>query len=317
MVVAVASLAACGAPPNLLPKERPPQLSRAAPDGNGQTGTVGAALPVPLRVRATHEGLPVEGTRIQWRVSGSGAEMQPSVSVTGPDGIASTTWLLPRHAGPKFAVAAVLGPGDEQALEFTADALPDVAERIIIESGADQFGTVGEPLPTTLRVRVADRYDNPVGGIAVTWQVTAGGGAPDPAGSITDATGSAAVAWTLGPVEGTQSLVARLDGMNVPPIEFTAVATPVPIARVDVMVSNLLFYPASITISPGTSVAWTMVATGAVPHSVRSNGATRFTSSPILLGVGSYFTHTFTEPGVYQYDCAVHGAAMTGTITVQ
>jgi plastocyanin len=29
------------------------------------------------------------------------------------------------------------------------------------------------------------------------------------------------------------------------------------------------------------------------------------------------YTRTFTAPGTYNYHCAVHGAAMAGTITVQ
>jgi plastocyanin len=28
------------------------------------------------------------------------------------------------------------------------------------------------------------------------------------------------------------------------------------------------------------------------------------------------YTFTFNTPGVYTYDCAVHGALMTGTVTV-
>jgi plastocyanin len=34
-------------------------------------------------------------------------------------------------------------------------------------------------------------------------------------------------------------------------------------------------------------------------------------------GDGMTYTFTFTTPGTYSYDCAVHGAAMTGRIVVQ
>ena len=35
-----------------------------------------------------------------------------------------------------------------------------------------------------------------------------------------------------------------------------------------------------------------------------------------MAGAGSTHQATFTSPGSYQYDCAVHGQLMTGTIVV-
>ena len=71
--------------------------------------------------------------------------------------------------------------------------------------------------------------------------------------------------------------------------------------------------PALDTIAAGTTVTWTW--TGALPHGVRSVGTPSFTSSPTHTGSGTYAA-TFTNPGVYQYDCSVHGQAMTGRIVV-
>ena len=75
--------------------------------------------------------------------------------------------------------------------------------------------------------------------------------------------------------------------------------------------------PAVDTVAAGTTVTWTWTGTGGQPHSVLSQGAPSFTSSGILTGSGMTYTFTFTTPGTYQYDCAVHGSAMTGTIVVQ
>jgi plastocyanin len=36
-----------------------------------------------------------------------------------------------------------------------------------------------------------------------------------------------------------------------------------------------------------------------------------------MSGNGKTYSVTFTTPGTYQYDCAVHGEQMTGTIVVQ
>jgi hypothetical protein len=45
-------------------------------------------------------------------------------------------------------------------------------------------------------------------------------------------------------------------------------------------------------------------------------GSPSFTSSGILSGAGNTYQFTFTAPGTYQYDCAVHGQLMTGSIVV-
>lgn len=72
--------------------------------------------------------------------------------------------------------------------------------------------------------------------------------------------------------------------------------------------------PAVDTIPVGSTVTWTW--TGSLPHSVQSMGSPSFVSSGTKTGSGT-FAVKFTVPGSYQYNCAVHGTAMTGTIVVQ
>jgi plastocyanin len=72
--------------------------------------------------------------------------------------------------------------------------------------------------------------------------------------------------------------------------------------------------PAVDTIPVGGSVTWTW--TGSLPHGVQSLGSTSFPGSTIKMGGGTYAV-AFTTPGTYQYDCAVHGTAMRGTVVVQ
>jgi len=68
------------------------------------------------------------------------------------------------------------------------------------------------------------------------------------------------------------------------------------------------------TIAVGATVTWSW--TGSLPHSVQSVGSTNFASSGTVTGGGTN-TVTFPAPGTYQYDGAVHGQLMTGTIVVQ
>jgi len=74
--------------------------------------------------------------------------------------------------------------------------------------------------------------------------------------------------------------------------------------------------PAVDTVMMGSTMVWTWSGTGQVGHSVQSIGALTFPSSGVLTGNESTYSVKFTTPGTYQYDCAVHGQAMTGTIVV-
>ena len=92
-----------------------------------------------------------------------------------------------------------------------------------------------------------------------------------------------------------------------------------------IIVGNILFKsghngttnPAVDTVAVGGTVTWTWTNTGNVPHSVESEASPSFTSSAIQTGDGTTHQVTFSTPGKYQYDCAVHGAAMSGTIVVR
>ena len=75
--------------------------------------------------------------------------------------------------------------------------------------------------------------------------------------------------------------------------------------------------PAVDTIAVGGTVTWTWGANSGAygGHSVQSVGSQSFASSAVQSS-GTY-SLTFTSPGIYQYDCAVHGSAMTGTVVVR
>jgi plastocyanin len=75
--------------------------------------------------------------------------------------------------------------------------------------------------------------------------------------------------------------------------------------------------PAVDTVAAGGTVTWTWTNTQGISHSVQSRGSTAFASSAITSGNGQTYAVTFPVAGTYQYDCAVHGAAMSGTIVVR
>src|SRR5262245_6208149 len=74
--------------------------------------------------------------------------------------------------------------------------------------------------------------------------------------------------------------------------------------------------PAQDTIAVGQTVTWTW-GPGATTHSVESIGSPSFTSSANMTGAGQVYMFTFTQPGTYHYQCAIHGPLMTGIVVVQ
>ena len=92
-----------------------------------------------------------------------------------------------------------------------------------------------------------------------------------------------------------------------------------------VIVGNIFFQsghngtqnPAQDTVAVGQMVTWTWTNTGSTSHSVQSISSPSFTSSNVLTGNGQTYTFTFTQPGSYHYQCAVHGSLMTGVVVVQ
>jgi len=92
----------------------------------------------------------------------------------------------------------------------------------------------------------------------------------------------------------------------------------------DVAVGNIFFRsvhngsqnPAVDTIAAGDSITWAWNAAGS--HSIQSTGVPDiFRNSVVMSGANDSYTVTFRNPGTYTYQCAVHGAAMTGRIVVQ
>ena len=80
---------------------------------------------------------------------------------------------------------------------------------------------------------------------------------------------------------------------------------PPPAATVDLR--PVTYEPAKVTIDAGETVRWEWQ--GGVQHDVRGEG---FKSKVMSKGA---FSHTFDEPGTYEYKCSVH-PTMKGTITV-
>lgn len=78
-----------------------------------------------------------------------------------------------------------------------------------------------------------------------------------------------------------------------------------------VVIENFSFVPATLTVKAGTKVTW--VNRDDVPHTATDTDK-RFNSK--TLDTDDQFDFTFSEPGTYNYFCALH-PKMTGQIIVK
>ncbi len=187
--------------------------------GNGQTGTVGETLPLPIVVQVTDANqAPVSGARVEFEpgVDNPGASTSPVAVNSSSTGEASTTWTLPQAAGTSTLLARVAGR--DLSVTFTATATAADPAAIQAVSGQDQAGVPLAQLPESLKVQVTDEFGNPVGGVSVTWTAS-GDGNVSPSQAATDASGYAAAARTLGQSASTTD--ASSEGLNGSPVTFS------------------------------------------------------------------------------------------------
>jgi len=195
--------------------------------GDGQAATVSSAVAVAPSVRIDDaSGHPVPGVTVTFTANNGGSVTGPT-QVTNASGVASAgSWTLGSGAGTQ-TLSAVAG-----ALTATFTATATVATggsgggstnlaKNFGDNGTAVVGTAVSPSPS---VRVTDAAGNPVSGVTVVFGVRSGGGSVTGGSSVTNASGVASVGtWTLGPIAGSNTLVASLGSASV---TFTATGTP-------------------------------------------------------------------------------------------
>jgi hypothetical protein len=222
----VMGLASCGGDLTL-PDGSSAGLGLEVLRGNGQSGTVGQALPEPVVVRvATDAGTPMSGRKVAFADTGGGAEgFSPDTAVTDSKGEALTHWVLGTSPGTYFGEARIVAEGDTavKSVSFQADALAGDPDTVRAAGPTTQPGRRGEPLGDSLSVMVVDRYGNPVGGAQVEWKPADGDGQVSQESALTGPDGISSVTWTLGSQIGVQRVEAKVGDASGSPVSFTAV----------------------------------------------------------------------------------------------
>ena len=119
-----------------------------------------------------------------------------------------------------FRVAALLALAATLSCKDSGTNPKPTPSIVQLVSGNNQEAIAGSELANPLMVEVLDSKGNPVGGQQVEWAVVAGGGAVDPATSITNSSGVARTFFRLGPVAGQNRATAKVG--SLPLVNFVA-----------------------------------------------------------------------------------------------
>ena len=220
--VPVLAALACGGGDLVLPSDAGPARIVIV-EGDGQTGSAGAALDDSLVVRVTDaQNRAISGLRVAFTLAAGSGEVSPDTVVTNGGGLAGAEWVLGAGAGAQAVDAEVVG--EELTVRFSAAAGSGAASRLVLVSGDGQSAAVGTALADSLVVRVEDGFGNPVAGVSVEW--TAAAGEVSPATALSDGEGLAAARRILGAAAGEQTATATADGLAGSPVIFTHTAVP-------------------------------------------------------------------------------------------
>ncbi|HZH41778.1 MAG TPA: plastocyanin/azurin family copper-binding protein [Gemmatimonadales bacterium] len=277
--------------------------------------TVLSTTPLAFMVQVlSYNGTPVSNFIVNYTVTQGGGAFPKAADTTDISGLGRAGFIMPAATGPITVQASVPGLVGSP-VTFHAIATPGNAAQLVKSTGDSQAALISTALAAPHTVMVKDAHGNPVPGVAIQWAVGTGGGSVSSAGPISDGTGLVSITRTLGGSLGAQAdtAIASLSGS---PIVFTSFGDSVAHTAAVTVGPGIAYSPNSSTvgsIGKGGKVTWTF---NGGTHSVQWQSGPVTPASSNIMGSGTYSV-TFTTPGTYTYDCAVHGAAMTGTVIVR
>ncbi|HET7025453.1 MAG TPA: hypothetical protein VFI39_09640 [Gemmatimonadales bacterium] len=218
--VLAAALAACGGGGGGSPSQSL-NLSKPAASGDAQQAEVGHAVTAAIKVLVKLDTSVSAGHTITWAPSAGGSAAPPT-SLSGADGIASTSWTLGAAPGSQSLTATLAGAAGSP-VTYTATAIAPVVAKST-GSGNAQSDTVHATLATPLSVDVT-LGGVPQSGRTIVWTTGNAGGTVTAIDTTASTTGTATAHWRLGTVAGIQSATATTAGA-VAGVGFTATARP-------------------------------------------------------------------------------------------
>ena len=305
-----------GSPPPPPPPPSGPAQTLVLLSGDGQTGSVGSALPNLIVVQARDaDGHGVRGQQISFTAGGTGAAV-PAIAVTDDDGKAATSWRFGGDQGPQTLTVQASFTGT--VLTVHATAIP--AALAIVGDPSDNFdglfGSIGIGQYASARVGPADSR---VLASPLTVNFSHNSSRISVPASVTIATGGTSQAFRIsGTSAGTETLTASAAGYTSANLEFSVglgmldfVLTGFPVSSLrvggtnDVVLcsygpnwnSNLLSAATTFALGPSANVSFSTEAAPSMPITSVTIPAddfcTRFVAHGLVAGAA---TITISSP---------------------
>ncbi len=273
--------------------------------GNGLTGPIKSLLAAPLVVQALNAaGQPIPNTPVVFRVvSGDG-----NVTAGSPPGMGSmaVNTNAQGQAQIKYILGARAGAGNNQVQAstvgisatpvFTESATSTDPAMIVVDSGGNQNGVVGQALPLPFIAIVTDSGHNRLANVPVSFSVVQGGGTLGGQNAITatsDGDGRVEAVLTLGSQSGVSTNVvnATFAGNTGLPASFTASAF-IPGPPSSTSISGVVLDNSSVPI-PGVTMRLYQVNNG-------GTGVPQQVVTPVQTDARGYFSIHPAPVGVYK-----------------
>jgi hypothetical protein len=269
-------------------------------EGNNQTVNAGTMVPVNPAVRAIGPGgQPLPNVTVVFDIAAGGGTLSGTSQVTDAQGIARLgSWVLGLGLGEHRITATTFGL---PAVSFSATAIQGTAASVTPVTPTNITGLTGNFLSSNPAVRVTDAGGNPVAGVAVTFEVVAGGGVVASAGfesalgllaaagATTDFDGQARLgAWRLGTATGTQTVRAEASGLPPTLFNVTAEAAPPSAFAIEVRFQGTQPTPAQENAFTSAANRWSTLILGDLPDvdtSLPDNDIPATSCSPAVTGI--------------------------------
>ena len=276
--------------------------------GNAQTGPIRSLLPAPLTAQLLNgSGVPVPNAPVVFRVLSQDGTLSPSGAAgtgvnsiavnTDANGKASIKFTLGSRAGAGNNIVEASATGVTTTAVFTASATALPAGLVTVDSGNNQTGVIGQPLPLPFIAIVTDAGYNRLAGIPVTFTAKQGGGnfgtpSQSTFTTTTDSDGRATVTLSLGPDEGVNNNLVEVSfpGISGFPAAFTATGLK-PGPANQTKISGVVLDNSNIPL-PGVTMRLFQIHQGNVGNvpqqmadPVRTDAQGQFTMQPVPVGV--------------------------------
>jgi hypothetical protein len=193
------------------------------------TVQVGEVLsPVPVFQVVDDRGNPVPGLTLTLRVEEGAGTVFPDEAVTDEAGqVRIISWRMGQAVGANVLAAEVTGV---EPARIQIQSRPGPPAMIVPVSSASQTGTVASPVSDVPQARLTDRFENPLEGFQLSFEVEEESGEIQGKTVLTtDVQGQAGLgSWTLGPRSGIQAVQVALVGEGDGPPIFRFVAQALP-----------------------------------------------------------------------------------------